>query len=74
MALLGARGTREGFKGATCGSVLQETALRELPGGWEVPGGREGRLGSSRSRGQEHAEPLVEGLCSQQWVTFCFHH
>lgn len=72
MALLGARNTREGSEGATCGSVVQDTVQRELPGGWEVPGGR-GGWKAARAQSQEHTEPLVKGLHSQQWVTICFH-
>lgn len=75
MALLGSRDTREGFKGATCGSVVQETVRRELPGGWEVPGGRGGREAAApgRPQCQQRMEPLVQGLHPQQWVTICFH-
>lgn len=49
MALLGARDTREGFKGATCGSVVQETVQ------WELPG--DGKCREGGEAGKQQAQP-----------------
>lgn len=48
-ALLGARATREGFGGATCGSVVQETERREIwgAGGFWGAGRRTGSANTS---------------------------
>lgn len=50
-ALLGARATREGFGGATCGSVVQETERREI---W----GAGGFLGAGRRMGSANTSAM----------------